>query len=44
MVMEMNKMHDIDESHFIAMADDAIEAIKKHGDYDWFVSDEPYLK
>ena len=44
MVMEMNKMHDIDESHFIAMADDAIEAIKKYGDYDWFVSDEPYLK
>ena len=44
MVMEMNKMHDIDESHFISMADDAIEAIKKHGDYDWFVSDEPYLK
>ena len=44
MVMSMDKMHDIDESHFIAMADDAIEAIKKHGDYDWFVSDEPYLK
>lgn len=44
MVMEMNKMHDIDESHFIAMADDAIDAIKKYGDYDWFVSDEPYLK
>lgn len=44
MVMEMNKMHDIDESHFIAMADDAIDAIKKYGDYDWFVSDEPYIK
>lgn len=44
MVFEMNKLNDIDESHFIAMADDAIEAIKKYGDYDWFVSDEPYLK
>lgn len=44
MVMEMNKMHDIDESHFIAMADDAIDAIKKYGDYDWFVSDESYIK
>lgn len=44
MVMEMNKMHDIDESHFIAMADDAIEAIKKYGDYEWFVSDDPYIK
>lgn len=44
MVMKMNKMHDIDESHFIAMADDAIDAIKKYGDYDWFVSDEPYIK
>lgn len=44
MVMEMSKMNDIDESYFIAMADDAIDAIKKYGDYDWFVSDEPYIK
>lgn len=44
MVIEMNKINDIDESHFIAMADDAIDAIKKYGDYDWFVSDEPYIK
>ena len=44
MVSEMDKMDDIDESHFIAMADDAVETIKKYGDYDWFVSDDPYLK
>ena len=44
MVFEMNKLDAIDESHFIAMADDAVETIKKYGDYDWFVSDDPYLK
>lgn len=44
MVFELNKLDDIDEGYFIAMTDDAIDAIKKYGDYDWFVSDEPYLK
>ena len=42
MVWELNKLNDIDEGHFIALADDAIEAIKKFGDYDWFVSDDQY--
>lgn len=44
MVMEMSKMNDIDESYFIAMADAAVDTIKQYGDYDWFVSDEPYIK
>lgn len=41
-VESMNKMKDIDESHFKAMADTAIDTIKKYGDYEWFVSDDPY--
>ena len=28
----------IDESHFIELADTAVETIMKYGDYDWFVS------
>lgn len=44
MVMETSKMNDIDESYFIAMADAAVDTIKQYGDYDWFVSDEPYIK
>ena len=41
-VESMDKMKDIDESHFIAMADAAIDTIKKYGDYEWFVSDGRY--
>ena len=43
MVFELNKLNDIDESHFKALADAAIETIKKYGDYEWFVSDDPYV-
>ena len=43
MVFELNKLDDIDESHFKAMADTAIDTIKKYGDYEWFVSDDPYI-
>ena len=39
----LNKMDAIDESHFKAMADAAIDTIKKYGDYEWFVSDDPYV-
>lgn len=42
MVFELNKLDDIDESHFKAMADTAIDTIKKYGDYEWFVSDGRY--
>ena len=41
-VESMDKMKDIDESHFKAMADTAIDTIKKYGDYEWFVSDGRY--
>ena len=44
MVWELNKLDDIDEKHFIEMADTAKDAIQKHGDFEWFVSDNPYIK
>ena len=43
MVWELNKLNDIDEKHFIEMADTAKDAIQKHGDFEWFVSDDPYV-
>ena len=42
-VKQLGKIDDIDEKHFIEMADAAIETIKKYGDYEWFVSDDPYV-
>lgn len=43
-VVLFNNLQDtIDKRYFKAMADDAIDTIKKYGDYDWFVSDEPYV-
>ena len=44
MVEKLNKIDDIDERHFISMADAAKDTIKKYGDYEWFVSDDPYIK
>ena len=44
LVKTLEKFDDIDESHFIAMTDTAIETIKKFGDYEWFVSEDPYIK
>lgn len=38
MIKEMNRYDDIDEGHFIELADNAVDTIKKYGDYDWFVS------
>ena len=38
MIKEMERYDDIDERHFIEMADEAVDTIKKYGDYDWFVS------
>ena len=42
-VESLDRQNDIDERHFIEMADTAIETIKKYGDYEWFVSDDPYV-
>ena len=43
MVFELNKLDDIDEKHFIEMVDTAKETIQKYGDFEWFVSDDPYV-
>ena len=44
MVWELNKLNDIDEKHFIEMADTAKDTIQKYGDFEWFVSYDPYVK
>ena len=44
MVWKLNKLEDIDEKHFIEMADTAKDTIQKYGDFEWFVSDDPYIK
>ena len=44
MVEQLGLYEDIDEKHFIEMADTAKDAIQKHGDFEWFVSDDPYVK
>ena len=33
----------IDESYYRKLVDDAVEAISKYGDFEWFVSDDPYV-
>lgn len=44
MVRELGKQADIDERYYIQMVDEAIAAISKYGDFEQFVSDEPYVK
>lgn len=41
MVRELGKEADIDRSYYDKLVDDAIEAISKYGDFEWFVSDDP---
>ncbi len=44
MVRELGKQADIDEQYYIQMVDEAIAAISKYGDFEQFVSEEPYVK
>ena len=44
MVEKLGKEDDIDHKHFIEMVDTAIDAINKYGDFEWFISDDLYLK
>lgn len=37
-VKSLGKEKDIDRSYFQSMVDDAVDAISKYGDYEWFVS------
>ena len=41
-VHEKNLMDDIDISYYEKLVSDAKETISKYGDYEWFVSNDPY--
>ena len=42
-VKAMGKEADIDISYYDNLANEAIDTIAKYGDFEWFVSDEPYI-
>lgn len=42
MVKELGKEECIDKSFYNKLATDAIASISENGDYEWFVSDDPY--
>ena len=43
MVSSSNKYDDIDHSFYHKLIDDAVDVISKYGDFEWFVSDDPYI-
>lgn len=43
MVKSLGKEDDIDKSYYIKLVDDAVDAISQYGDFNWFVSDDPYI-
>lgn len=43
MVKTLGKEEDIDESYYIKLVDDAVDTIAQYGDFEWFVSDDPYI-
>ena len=43
MVKELGKEGDIDLSYYDKLVDAAVESISKYGDFEWFVSDNPYV-
>lgn len=44
MVQELGKEADIDRSYYDRLVDEAVKSISKHGDFEWFVSGDPYIK
>lgn len=42
MVRELGKEKDIDRSYYDKLVDDAVDAIAKYGDFEMFVSEDPY--
>ena len=42
-VRRLNKEDDIDRSYYDNMVDNAVATINKYGDFEWFVSDDPYI-
>ena len=43
-VNKLDKEKDIDLNYFKSLCNDAIDNISKFGDFEWLVSDDPYLK
>lgn len=44
MVKDLGKENDIDRSYYDNLANAAVETISAQGDFEWFVSDDPYIK
>lgn len=42
MVKELGKDKDIDRSYYDQLVDDAVHDISQYGNFEWFVSDDPY--
>lgn len=42
-VETLGKEKDIDKSYYAKLVDNAISAISKYGDFEWFISDDPYV-
>jgi hypothetical protein len=42
-VKTLGKEDDIDRSYYDKQVDDAVSAISQYGDFEWFVSDDPYV-
>lgn len=43
MVKELEKESGIDRSYYDKLVDEAVETISQYGDFEWFVSDDPYI-
>lgn len=43
MVEELNKYDCINKDYYNVMVDKAVDAISQYGDFEWFVSDDPYV-
>lgn len=43
MVKTLGKEDDVDHSYYDKLVDEAVETISQYGDFEWFVSDEPYI-
>ena len=44
MVKELDKEDDINSSYYDNMVSDAVDTISQYGDFEWFVSDDPYIE
>ena len=43
MVRELGKENDIDKGYYDDLVNEAVGTISKYGDFEWFVSDDPYV-